>query len=58
MLTEKGRAEAAIMGTLVVMLEEGCDLKTIAEELGASWMEAARRIVRIATAIEMFMDYD
>lgn len=58
MLTDKGKAEAAIMGTLVVMLEEGWDLKTIAEELGVSRMEAGERIARIAIAIEKFMDYD
>ena len=58
MLTEKGKSEATIMGTIIVMLEDGCDLKTIAEELGVSRMEAAGRIARIATSIDEFMDYD
>jgi hypothetical protein len=58
MLTEKGKAEAAIMGTIIVMLEDGADLKTIAEELGVPRMEAVQRIARIATSLEKFMEYD
>lgn len=58
MLTEKGKVEATIMGTIIVLLEDGSDLKTIAEELGVSRIEAGQRIARIATTIEEFMDYD
>lgn len=55
MLTKKGETEAKIMGTIVVMLDEGWDEKDIAEALGISRFEACQRIGRIANIVDTYM---
>lgn len=58
MLTEKGKNEALVLGTIIVMLDHGCLEKDIAEDLGISRMEVAQKIAKIATIMDEYLDYE
>lgn len=54
MLTEKGQKEAKIMGTIIVMLDNGWDEKDIAESLSISRVDVIQRILQISNTINEY----